>query len=108
MSRVRSENQTSRKPESTEGPGAPVAGLEACRGSGSLRSPRGESSVSFTSRGFYPPGEARLADVFSLDITMLYPCDHRDQVASTSSRKLLASLSVPPGMEHFCFVLHTH
>ena len=37
MSRVRSENQTSRKPESTEGPGAPVAGLEACRGSGALR-----------------------------------------------------------------------
>lgn len=35
--RVRSENQTFRKPKSTEVPGAPVAGLEACRGSGALR-----------------------------------------------------------------------
>lgn len=66
--------------------------------------------MSHTSRGFHPPGEARLAEVFSLEITMLYPCDHRDKVATTSSCKLLASLSVPPGMEHFYFlnVLHTH
>lgn len=51
-----------------------------------------------------------MAEVFSLEITMLYPCDHRDKVATTSSRKLLASFSVPPGMEHFYFlnVLHTH